>query len=91
MSAVPYLSDAVPALPLDMPDQQRDEFLASLIEREDKALDHLRQAAVHLGLRPEFVADVLAHSGLGTKPSDEMLAIIRANAVAYMNELRDQQ
>lgn len=75
----------------DLTDEQKSTIHSALIEREDQMADLLRTGAVQFGLYPQIVAAVLTDIGVGTEPSDEEKALIRANYVTLMQQLQAQQ
>lgn len=75
---------------LDTDDEAVKALGASLLSREDAIADSLRMAGVQFGLYPQIVAEVLAEVEMGTPPNEEERALIRAQFVNLMEELRRQ-
>lgn len=70
--------------------QSRLTLHAALVAREDNMADMLRLAGQQFGAAPFAVAEVIAQVGLGTTPSEEERALIRASFIAGMEDLRRQ-
>ena len=68
-----------------------DVLVSRLTAREDAMRDQLHMAGMQFGLFPQIVAEVLAEVGLGTPPTEEERAMIRAAFVALMEEIERQQ
>lgn len=67
-----------------------DALIAALTDREDKIADNIRMAAIQFGAMPQFTAKVLMDLGLGSPVSEEQRALIDAQFLDTINQMREQ-
>lgn len=72
-------------------DADVEALVAALYAREDSMADLLRLAGQQFGMYPQIVSEVLAQVGLGTPVDHDTRQFIRAQFVALMQQLREQQ
>jgi hypothetical protein len=86
VSAIPTVKDVVES----HEGADKDALIAALIEREDQIADHLRVAGAQLGTFPEFVAKVLADTGLGTPVDAETKMLLNRQFTERLAWLQEQ-
>lgn len=68
-----------------------ESLITALVEREEAMADTLRLAGVQFGLFPQIVSEVLAEVQMGRPIEAAQREFIRAQFVALMEELQNQQ
>ena len=82
------LDDLLEVVGFDSTTEEGMVVRAALMARDNATADFLRMAGKQFGLRPEFVAEVIAQSGLGDKPTPEERELIRRNFTTLMEQMR---
>jgi hypothetical protein len=82
------LDDLLEVIGFDTSTEEGNLVRTALMARDNATADFLRLSGQQFGLRPEFVAEVIAQSGLGDRPTPAERELIRRNFITLMEQMR---